>query len=57
MKSKHPDQKFIDATISALYHASDNQPSDYCEDSEFGNELIEWLHKEFERISKSPKRN
>jgi hypothetical protein len=48
------DRKLIEATIMALYHACDGSFSDYCDDSEFGNELLEWLRKQTKRITSRP---
>ncbi len=44
------DEKFIDATIMALDHASGGDFWDYCEDSDFGNELGDWLSEQRKRI-------
>lgn len=44
-------RKLVDATIMALCHACDGDFSDYCEDSDFGNELCEWLHAQKNRIT------
>lgn len=44
------EQEMIDATILTLYSACEGQFSDYCEDSDFGNEHMEWLHEQMKRI-------
>jgi hypothetical protein len=48
------DKKLIDATIMALYHVTGEQFSDACEDSDFGNELLEWLSAHKKRITTRP---
>lgn len=46
------EREMIDATILCLYHACEGQFSDYCEDSNFGNEHMEWLHEQMKKINK-----
>jgi hypothetical protein len=50
-----PEQKFIDATVMALWHVSGESFTDCCEDSSFGNRLLNWLHKQKKRITTKPK--
>ena len=50
-----PEQKFIDATIMALWHVSHESFTDCCVDDKFGNRLLNWLIKQKKRITTEPK--